>query len=451
MSETGAGQDEPGAPFSLPPFPSRPPFSLPPFPSHPPKFPLALPQLNSPALLSPAPPTSPPLMLTPLPPVGWNRPPARSGSLRFRVINLALASVLGLIAAGTLAFFAGTLGTGVFLICGALALIPLAICLLTLFRIDRWEPEPKSAVFFAFCWGAGMSIAAALVLGGWVKPVLIANTFIGDPDAVSSVLQAPLVEELCKGVGVLLIFLLRRRTFDGPLDGVVYGGMVGAGFAFTENVLYFGSAMAQADQTGPELLSTFLVRGLMSPFAHVMFTATMGAILGYAARRGSTPLALLAWLAGLVPAMGLHALWNSSSLISGNFFAVYSLLQVPVFLLFATGVLLLGLSEARLTRRRLADYVQPGWFAAEEALMLGTAGGRRRALAWAGSFGAKKAMKNFIALATRLAFTRQRMIFSPHSLQLQQDELALLHQLAATRAAMGRSAALQTASGTPRP
>ncbi|MCZ2402724.1 PrsW family intramembrane metalloprotease [Paenarthrobacter sp. Z7-10] len=403
---------------------------------------------------SEAPPVSPrtfePAVLAPLTPVSWNRPPARSGSVRFRVINIVLSCVLVLITAGTLAFFAGTLGPGVFLICGALALVPLGICLLTLFRIDRWEPEPKTAVLFAFCWGAGMSVAAALVLGGWVKPVLMANTFIGDPDTVSSILQAPLVEELCKGTGVLLIFLLRRRTFDGPLDGVIYGGMVGAGFAFTENILYFGSAMAQTHEVGRELFATFLVRGLMSPFAHVMFTATMGAILGYAARRGSTALALLSWLAGLIPAMGLHALWNSSSLISSNFFAAYALLQVPVFLLFATGVLLLGISETRLTRRRLADYVGPGWFVAEEALMLGTAGGRRRALAWAGSFGAKKAMRDFIALATRLAFTRQRILFRPQSLQLQQDELALLHQLAAARAGLQRSAALRRNSATPR-
>ena len=41
----------------------------------------------------------------------------------------------------------------------------------------------------------------------------------------------------------LLIF--RRREFDGIVDGIVYAGLVAAGFAFTENILYFGRAFAE--------------------------------------------------------------------------------------------------------------------------------------------------------------------------------------------------------------
>ena len=42
--------------------------------------------------------------------------------------------------------------------------------------------------------------------------------------------------------------------------------------------------------------------------------------------------------------------------------------------------------------------------------MLATGAGRRRALTWAKSFAAGPAMKEFIRLATRLAFVRQRLI-----------------------------------------
>ena len=35
--------------------------------------------------------------------------------------------------------------------------------------------------------------------------------------------------------------MFRRREFDGVVDGVVYAGLVAAGFAFTENILYFGA------------------------------------------------------------------------------------------------------------------------------------------------------------------------------------------------------------------
>ncbi len=203
---------------------------------------------------------------------------------------------------------------------------------------------------------------------------------------------------------------------------MVYAGTVAAGFAFTENILYFGTAMAGTAQNGREVIVTFLVRGLMSPFAHVMFTATIGANVGFAARRGNTLLVLAAWAGGLVPAMGLHALWNSSSLAAGNFFAFYAVLQVPLFLLYVLGIVLLRASEARLTRRRLADYVTTGWITAAEVPMLATVRGRHQAIAWARPFGGTKTMKSLMNAATRLAFTRQRILVTPTPAQLMKDE-----------------------------
>ncbi|MDD0858296.1 hypothetical protein NHF46_11975 [Arthrobacter alpinus] len=61
-----------------------------------------------------------------------------------KVTNIILLCVLALVTLVTLAFFAVSIGANVFLICGAMALIPLAICIATLMWIDRWEPEPKT-------------------------------------------------------------------------------------------------------------------------------------------------------------------------------------------------------------------------------------------------------------------------------------------------------------------
>ena len=158
------------------------------------------------------------------------------------------------------------------------------------------------------------------------------------------------------------------------------------------------------------MVAIFVLRGLMSPFAHVMFTATLGVCVGWAARQGGTLLVLGAWVVGLLPAMLLHGLWNGSSFLGGGFFLIYVVLQVPIFLLFLVGIIFLRRSEARLTRKRLSEYVPSGWFTQQEVPMLATAAGRRRALAWAKTFAAGPTMKEFIRLATRLAFTRQRLI-----------------------------------------
>ena len=53
---------------------------------------------------------------------------------------------------------------------------------------------------------------------------------------------APLTEEAGKGLFVLLLLYIRRHTLDGVIDGLVYAGLVGVGFAFTENILYYAAA-----------------------------------------------------------------------------------------------------------------------------------------------------------------------------------------------------------------
>jgi hypothetical protein len=89
---------------------------------------------------------------------------------------------------------------------------------------------------------------------------------------------------------------------------------------------------------------------------------------------------------------------------------VYVVLQVPLFTVFIVGIIFLRRAEAKLTRRRLSEYVPPGWFTPQEVPMLATGGGRRRALAWSRTFAAGPVMKEFIRLATRLANTRQRLL-----------------------------------------
>lgn len=381
----------------------------------------------------------------------WTHPaPVQHKSRRagLKAANIILLCVLGLVAVVTLAFFALSIGVSVFLICGTLALIPLAICVVTLRWIDRWEPEPLSALVLGFCWGAGMAVVTALVIGSWVQPLLM-GTGDADADMVGAVVQAPLVEELCKGAGLLLLFFLRRRTFDGPIDGVVYAGIIAAGFAFTENILYFGQALNEAGGVDG-LVGIFLLRGIMSPFAHVMFTAMLGLCVGWAARNGGTVMVLGAWVVGLVPAMALHGLWNGSSFLGANFFVAYVVLQMPLFAVFIVGIVLLRRSEAKLTRARLAEYVPAGWFTPEEVPMLATGGGRRRALHWSRTFAAGALMKEFIRLATRLAFTRQRLLVDSRGgvggagrfTAGQQAEVRLLEKITAVRTELlGRHAA----------
>ena len=286
------------------------------------------------------------------------------------------------------------------------SLIPLAAVLGSVYVIDRWEPEPKRLLLFAFTWGAAVSIAVTLL----IQPVFALAAPYSDEAAFRdfmTTVQAPVVEEFAKSLGLLLLLLMARKNFDGPVDGVVFAFTIAGGFAFTENILYFGRAIAESGTPGSDLVQIFFLRGVMSPFAHAIFTGTTGLIMGLAARRWHAGASVVAFVVGLIPAMILHNRWNS---MGQDFLAQYVLVQVPIFLLAVACIVVLRVAETRLTRQRLFEYAAAGWFTPTEVEMLATPGGRRQAVRWAGAYNRAPQMKEFVEAATRLAFTRQRIL-----------------------------------------
>jgi len=372
--------------------------------------------------------------------------PAQATALtprRARGVGAALVAIVGfiivsLLAVAVLAYLVSGLGTIGVAIAGVMALVPLAIVFLGMRWVDRWEPEPRSALLFAFLWGAGASVLIALLVDAQVQGVIAATGGAAPSvaaDFFGAAVQAPIVEEVAKGVGVLLLFWSVRRHFDGPVDGIVYAAWVGGGFAFTENILYFGVQLTEQGLLTAGTVETFVIRGLMSPFAHVMFTALIGAALGLAARRGSR-VALGAFVIGLVPAVLLHAFWNGALFFVSDFYGYYLLVQVPLFVLAIALVVLMRRQEIRLTQARLAEYAQAGWLHAEEVGMLGTPAGRRAARAWAARSGATPLMAAFIRDATRLAYARQRILGGRDRMGARLDEAQLLERVSAARHAL---------------
>jgi len=160
---------------------------------------------------------------------------------------------------------------------------------------------------------------------------------------------------------------------------------------------------------------TFLLRGVISPFAHVLFTACTGLAIGLAARRASGSSYLGAVFIGLAAAVALHALWNGAFFFltdDASLVGYYFLVQVPLFIGAILVMVMLRRKEEKLTVQRLSDYAAVGWFTPAEVAMLATPLGRRQARAWAhGQPQARRqAMNRFITDATRLASVRQRLV-----------------------------------------
>ncbi|MDW4573145.1 PrsW family glutamic-type intramembrane protease [Microbacterium sp. M3] len=360
--------------------------------------------------------------------------PTGTAPRRGRTASVWLVGILILVLVALIGYFLSAMGPGASLVGMLLALVPLVGVLFAVRIVDRWEPEPRGLLALAVAWGAIASVGIALGVD-WVLSLAFGDGTSEVREVLRAVVQAPVVEEFAKGLGVLLIFATARRAFDGPVDGIVYGALIGAGFAFTENIQYFALSYIQGGAV--ETTATFFMRGILSPFAHVMFTSVTGFAVGLAARRGfSTGQAIGPWLLGLAGAVALHAFWNGSA-VFGDFFLLYITLQVPLFVGFILGVVALRREESRLTRRRLGDYAAAGWFTPQEVDMLATSAGRKAALAWARSLRGDRSalMKTFIADATALAATRQRAI-TGRDPQAAGDERDLLAKTTATRAAM---------------
>lgn len=381
------------------------------------------------------------------PPAMWPAVRRRSQTDAGTFVALAVLGVLALVA---VALMGWQVGATVLPVAALLALVPLVVVLLAIVWVDRWEPEPWPALAVAFAWGASVSVIVALVLNTGVMVVLAALSSDAEVTVVSASVVAPVVEESIKGLGVVVCALVWRRFFDGPVDGLVYAATVAAGFAFVENILYFGQTIASTAgvaDSGPGVAGVFFLRAVMSPFAHVLFTACTGVAVGLAAQSRSR----LAWLwalpVGLLLAMTLHGLWNSSAMLGdgSGFFVLYAAVQAPVFVCAVVLAFLLRRREAAVVRDRLGELVPGGWFHPQEVRMLTCLAQRRAARGWArrhGGVAGARAMRAFQVTATRLAFQRQRALTRRADLHARWDEMGLLADLAAARDGLARTLAV---------
>ncbi|MHA6799307.1 PrsW family intramembrane metalloprotease [Bounagaea algeriensis] len=318
-----------------------------------------------------------------------------------------VALIVGLIISGACMLLAltyyllqgGPVNVGV----GTLLAVPTAVvCCGLLLLIDRLEPEPQLNLWLSFAWGAGVAVLGALVVNTTVG-ILAQPAFGAWAELFSSALVAPVVEESFKGALLLYLLWVRRQEIDGPTDGIVYAGMCGLGFALVENILYYMRGLAES---GQDVLVTVLMRGVISPLGHPMYTAMIGLGVAYAAKnRGAG--GAFAVIGGWVGAVFLHALWNGGVTLLGIVGMVLAYLLLAVVLV---GLVVVVVVDRKRTIGKIGTYLPPyvpsGLVQPNDVRMLCNMSERRRARRWArtqaGVNGAR-AMADYQLAATELA------------------------------------------------
>jgi RsiW-degrading membrane proteinase PrsW (M82 family) len=198
-------------------------------------------------------------------------------------------------------------GVGSIVVALTIPIIPaLGIFLLVNF-IDRFEHEPWYLRLAAFLWGAIIAIPPALFIEQKVDSGLQTLLDPGTSDVLRIALQglnAGITEETIKGLGLLLLFFILRDEFDNVTDGIVYGALIGAGFAMVENFSYF------ALNSKNFLVFLIVGRVILGWLGHSTFIACFGAALGYVRYTRVRWKQIVIPLLGYLVAVGLHSFFD---------------------------------------------------------------------------------------------------------------------------------------------
>jgi len=121
---------------------------------------------------------------------------------------------------------------------------------------------------------------------------------------------AGLIEEPGKLIALLVV--ARTAKYRYKLNGLLFGACVGTGFAIFESMGYAFQILLGAGIK--DMNANIMMRGFLSPFGHVVWTAICGAAMWRV--KGSSPFALSMvkngrfWHLALVPVV-LHMIWNA--------------------------------------------------------------------------------------------------------------------------------------------
>lgn len=217
--------------------------------------------------------------------------------------------------------------------------------------LDRFNRKSVYFLIFAFLWGA---FGAGILSVFWNTFFHVAlNAFQQGSadinDMITTVVVAPVVEELTKGL-VILVFLKLSRI-ESVTDGILLGVVIGLGFAASENT-YYATEVVYPYSGELAMWHNLWFREIHTTLLHASATAVWGAMIGYSRDCKGLRQALVLFI-GFVLAAVTHGFWNFLASFVGTITSKVNLIQwamrVELFFIFG---MLLTLFLASMSRQR---------------------------------------------------------------------------------------------------
>lgn len=276
--------------------------------------------------------------------------------------------------------------------------------------IDLYEREDFRYVIPVFVWGFSVAVAIALVFNTLIGATLGALVDQNSASFLTAVFVAPPVEEVAKGLALLIAFAVswavaRRRggvlAFSGVMDGIVYGSAVGFGFSIVEDILYYAQTYQEAGN------QVFVLRRVFGGFAHAAFTSLTGIGIGLIPWVRGTFLKVLLPVLGLLGAIFLHATFNLTATLFGPLAYV---VEFVVLLVYAVVIIVWLAVERGVIREELREEVAAGTIGVREYEILPTYFARTfyyLGLIFSGRLGEWRTARKVHEAAVDLAFTKR--------------------------------------------
>ena len=207
-----------------------------------------------------------------------------------------------------------------------LFLSPICVCLSSFFVIytirffDIVEKEPLKPIIFAFIFGIASAFSTGILISYIPTPTFLLTVLLDLGEAtyenLYTFIDAPLIEELLKFAGLILVYKFFKRDFHTLTDFIIYSCVVAAGFQFIENLQYLFGSVYEKDfvYSWNSMLSE---RVITNGYMHLLWTSWSGVGLWVWVR---TNLKFPTTILFVFIAILLHSFNNLAAVISGLFY-----------------------------------------------------------------------------------------------------------------------------------